>query len=82
MKFIVDAQLPRRLARELSSSGHDALHSLDLPDGNRTADEIINKLAAKDGRIVITKDADFVTSFPAAGHPTEVAVGFNGQHCQ
>jgi predicted nuclease of predicted toxin-antitoxin system len=28
MKFIVDAQLPRRLARELSSAGHDTLHTL------------------------------------------------------
>jgi hypothetical protein len=31
MKFIVDAQLPRRLARQLADAGHDAVHCLELP---------------------------------------------------
>ena len=31
MKFLVDAQLPIRLARFLQASGHDAIHTLDLP---------------------------------------------------
>jgi predicted nuclease of predicted toxin-antitoxin system len=30
MKFAVDAQLSRRLARQLAAAGHDALHCLDL----------------------------------------------------
>jgi predicted nuclease of predicted toxin-antitoxin system len=30
MKFVVDAQLPRRLARELAAAGHDVMHTLDL----------------------------------------------------
>jgi predicted nuclease of predicted toxin-antitoxin system len=34
MKFIVDAQLPRRLARELVAAGHDAVHTLYLAKGN------------------------------------------------
>jgi len=38
MKFLVDAQLPRRMALWLSESGHDAKHTLDLPAGNRTPD--------------------------------------------
>jgi predicted nuclease of predicted toxin-antitoxin system len=38
MKFVVDAQLPRRLARELAEFGHDAVHTLDLPAGNHTPD--------------------------------------------
>ncbi|WP_300970662.1 DUF5615 family PIN-like protein [Thiocapsa sp.] len=32
MRFIVDAQLPRRLARWLNARGHDVLHTLDLPE--------------------------------------------------
>jgi predicted nuclease of predicted toxin-antitoxin system len=36
MKFLADAQLPRRLARWLSAQGHDAVHTLELPAGNRT----------------------------------------------
>jgi predicted nuclease of predicted toxin-antitoxin system len=37
MKFLVDAQLPRRLARLLTATGHDAIHTLDLPRGNLDA---------------------------------------------
>lgn len=36
MKFLVDAQLPKRFAQWLTHHGHDALHTLDLPLGNRT----------------------------------------------
>ena len=32
MKFLVDAQLPRRLVCELVDLGHDAIHTLDLPE--------------------------------------------------
>ena len=60
MRFIVDAQLPRRFAAWLRDQGHDALHTLDLPDGNRTADAIITALSSRERRIVVTKDADFI----------------------
>jgi len=42
MKFLVDAQLPRRLVFRLQESGHEAIHTLDLPLGNRTPDSLIN----------------------------------------
>ena len=63
MKFLVDAQLPRRLVAQLRQAGHDAIHTLDLPDGNRTTDRIINELSIKEQYIVVTKDSDFVESF-------------------
>ena|SRR5579863_3345121 len=63
MKLLVDAQLPRRLAIVLSAQGHDVLHTLDLPLGNRTSDGEINVIAVRENRIVVTKDSDFVTSF-------------------
>ena len=63
MKFLVDAQLPRRLALELAASGHDAIHTLDLPAANRTQDKDILALAILENRIVVTKDNDFVVSF-------------------
>jgi predicted nuclease of predicted toxin-antitoxin system len=56
VKFIVDAQLPARLATLLSSAGHDAVHTSELPAGNRTTDAAI---ADRDGRFVVTKDRDF-----------------------
>jgi predicted nuclease of predicted toxin-antitoxin system len=51
MNFLVDAQLPRRMAAWLASAGCDAKHTLDLPDGNRTADEQINEVADREQRV-------------------------------
>jgi predicted nuclease of predicted toxin-antitoxin system len=45
VKFLVDAQLPAWLARFLNSSGHDAVHTLELPEGNRTTDARIAEIA-------------------------------------
>lgn len=59
MKFLVDAQLPTRLARFLTSAGHDAVHTTALPDGNRTTDRQIATMADDEARIVVTKDRDF-----------------------
>jgi len=69
MKFLVDAHLPRRLALAINSAGHDAVHTLDLPDGNRTTDKQINTISEEEQRVVITKDADFVSSFVLSGQP-------------
>jgi predicted nuclease of predicted toxin-antitoxin system len=63
MKFLVDAQLPRRLAVSITAADHDAIHTLDLPDGNTTTDAQINDISEKEQRIVISKDADFVNTF-------------------
>ncbi len=59
VRFLVDAQLPARLASRLAELGHDVVHTSSLPDGNRTTDQQIAGLADRDGRIVVTKDADF-----------------------
>lgn len=63
MKFLVDAQLPRRLVYRLRDAGYDALHTLDLPLGNRTPDTELNAISMRENRVVVTKDADFVSSF-------------------
>jgi len=72
VKFLVDAQLPRRLARRLRELGHDSLHTLDLPNGNRTPDREVNVVALHEERVVITKDADFVSSFLLLGEPDKL----------
>ena len=69
MKFLVDAQLPRRFVRWLREHGHDAVHTLDLPLGNRTPDSEIVACALRDDRIVVTKDSDFVQTFLLTGQP-------------
>lgn len=63
MKFLFDAQLPRALVVHLREAGLDAIHTLDLPEGNRTSDRSINELSIKEQYIVVTKDSDFVESF-------------------
>ncbi len=55
MKFLVDAQLPRRLVSQLRGAGHDAIHTLDLPLGNRTPDSVINELSISDHYVVSPK---------------------------
>lgn len=69
MKFLVDAQLPQRIVYRLREAGHDVLHTLDLPSGNRTTDTEINTISQREQRVVITKDADFVNSFLLKGQP-------------
>ena len=63
MKFLVDAQLPIRLARFLQSNGYDALHTRELPEQNATSDTQINLISIEQKRVIITKDSDFVDSF-------------------
>ncbi|MBI5766502.1 MAG: DUF5615 family PIN-like protein [Verrucomicrobia bacterium] len=69
MKFLVDAHLPRRLCAVLALHGHDAIHTLDLPDQNRTKDGAINQRSLDEGRVVISKDTDFFYSHLLHGRP-------------
>ena len=58
MKFLVDNQLPKALARWLTERGHDAVHVLDRGKG-QTDDRQIWAEAIDEGRIVVSKDEDF-----------------------
>jgi len=69
MKFLVDAQLPVRVAQMLRYRGYDTLHTSQLPKGNRTSDTDINLLTMKDEHILVTKDRDFVASLRVQGMP-------------
>jgi len=72
MKFIVDAQLPKSLSDLLNERGHDSIHTLELPDKNRTADSQIAALAIEEERIVISKDVDFLESFLVKSEPEKL----------
>lgn len=69
MKFLIDAQLPRRFCAWLEEAGHDAKHTLDLPLGNKTPDCDIIQLADAQNRVVVSKDDDFLQSFLVSGQP-------------
>ena len=72
MKLLIDAQLPRRIALFLQLEGHDVIHTLDLPNKNRTTDSEINRISLDESRIVVTKDSDFVDSFILSGRPQKL----------
>ena len=60
MKFVIDEQLPQKLAWWLKEKGFDSIHPDDIPhtDGKLT-DVAICKFADTHSRVVITKDEDF-----------------------
>lgn len=74
MRFLVDAQLPKRLSAVFVSAGHDSIHSSDLPDGNRTTDSELAEVPDSDDRVVVTKDGDFRHSHLLTGRPRRLLV--------
>jgi predicted nuclease of predicted toxin-antitoxin system len=78
VKFLIDAQLPARLAEFLNRAGHDAVHTIALPDGNRSTDLQIAQLADIDGRVMVTKDQDFRDGHLLARSPRQLLVVTTG----
>lgn len=78
MKFLIDAQLPVRLAARLRECGHDVVHTSSLPDGNRTTDQQIASLADQEIRVVVSKDADFRNNHLLLGSPVQLLVVATG----
>ena len=69
MKFLLDAQLPRKLSEFLKWKGYDAIHTLELPDKNATKDSEINRISLEEKRVVISKDLDFIESLLISEKP-------------
>ena len=69
MRFLIGAQLPRRLSSVFLLKGYEVLHTLDLDKGNQTTDQELNDISLQGKWIVVTKDADFVYSFLLYGKP-------------
>ena len=59
MRFVVDQQLPPRLAEMLRTRGYDAIHVRDL-GLSAAADRAIWAEARRDDAVVISRDEDFV----------------------
>lgn len=58
MKFLVDVQLPRKLAFWLQDRGYDTIHTLGHNLG-QVDDRTLWEMADKENRIMISKDEDF-----------------------
>jgi predicted nuclease of predicted toxin-antitoxin system len=72
VNFLVDAHLPRRVAAWLAAAGCDAVHTLDLPNQNRTTEQQLLDLADREQRVIVTKDADFVDSHLLNSRPAKL----------
>ena len=72
MKFLIDAQLPKHLAEWLRFKGLDAVHTIELPDRNKTDDDQIREIAEKENRVVISKDRDFLDSHILQNDPRKL----------
>ncbi|MGH9326720.1 MAG: DUF5615 family PIN-like protein [Terriglobia bacterium] len=59
MKFLVDNQLPRALSRFVASLGCDCVHVMEVGLGS-ALDAEIWRYACESGRIVVSKDEDFL----------------------
>ncbi len=78
MNFLIDAQLPRLLALSLQELGHDASHTLDLENGNRTSDQAISSFADAHDAVVVSKDRDFLDSHLLNGSPSRLLMVATG----
>jgi predicted nuclease of predicted toxin-antitoxin system len=78
VRFLIDAQLPARLATLLKERGHEAIHTTSLPAGNRSTDQQISTIADAQGRIVVTKDADFRNRHLLSGSPRRLLIVMTG----
>lgn len=72
MKFLLDANLPFKLAFWLRNNGYDVLHTDELPNKERTKDKEIREISNNQNRIVITKDSDFLDSHLLIGIPKKL----------
>jgi predicted nuclease of predicted toxin-antitoxin system len=78
VKFLVDAQLPPRLVRALAAAGHDAVHTVDLPEGNRSKDRAVAEAADAENRVLVTKDGDFRDDHRLRGSPRRLLIVTTG----
>ena len=74
MKFLIDAHLPPGLRAVFEAAGHDAMHTLDLPDRNASRDGVLNEVSLAEMRIVVTKDTDFYYSHLLQGRPWKLVL--------
>src|SRR5688572_9418617 len=72
MNFLIDANLPHRLVNVFQERDQNALHTLDLPDGNSTTDLAILIYAEEQNRVIVTKDSDFTTFFWVRDRPEKL----------
>ncbi len=78
MKFLLDANLPFKLAKFLNAKGFDIIHTDNLPNKERTTDKELRNISFAENRIIITKDSDFLDSHLIQGIPHKLLLVATG----
>ena len=60
LKFIIDTQLPPKLAKYLRDKDLPTVHTTYYPNGYLLDDRAIVEIAIRENRIIVTKDSDFL----------------------
>jgi len=83
VRLLLDQGLPRGAVAALSRRGFDAVHVGEIGMAKATDAEII-ELARRDGRVVVTLDADFhaLLVLANASTPSVVRVRIEGLHAE
>ena len=74
MRFLIEAHLPQSLRELFKRAGHDAAHTLDLPDRNSSSDGVLNEVSIREERVVVTKDTDFYYSHILQNRPWKLVL--------
>ena len=72
LTFIIDTQLPPKLAKYLSDKGFPSVHTTYFPNGHLLDDKTIVDIPVREHRIIITKDSDFLDNYLLNGIPLRV----------
>lgn len=72
LKFIIDTQLPPKLAKYLRDKDLPTVHTTYYPNGYLLDDRTIVEIAIRENRIIVTKDSDFLDNFLLNGVPPKV----------
>ena len=72
LTFIIDTQLPPKLAKYLHEKGFPSIHTTYFPHGHLLDDNTIIEIAVRDNRIIVTKDSDFLDNYLLNGVPPKV----------
>ena len=72
LTFIIDTQLPPKLAKYLYDKGFQSIHTTYFPNGHLLDDKTIIEIAVREHRIIVTKDSDFLDNYLINGVPPKV----------
>jgi predicted nuclease of predicted toxin-antitoxin system len=53
MRFLIDAHLPPGLRGVFAAAGHDAIHTIDLPERNAARDGVLNEVSMRESRVLV-----------------------------